>query len=395
MKKVMSARKNILPVVLLIVFSVATVTGGTLAWFTDKTEPIANTFVAGTVKISAKETVHPPAEIFENWNPGDETYKEYTITNDGTKSVYIRGILTGGWYERDGTTALALDPDPKNVSWHIVPERSDEGWVRIGDTLYFSRSIPGSYTQGSEDGRKAKVTIKVVLDGASTDNRFQGKVYKLNAAFEAVQSSHRDIGDIWTDYADGGSQNPDNPGGGETEVPGETEPVEPDQPGDGEDLPPEGVERWIATKGYGGASIVWHNGRLYKAWYYANPGDEPGVEYRPWVQSVWQDITNEYEWVYTNRYQKQDAGNNNYIVYYNGARYEAKWETKGAKPGEQFYPWQESPWQEITKEWRYANSYKKNDIVWHNGVEYKAKWDPQGQEPGKSGAWEKLKKRSS
>ena len=208
MKKRWTTR-SVLWIVLLIAFSAVTVAGGTMAWFSAQVDPIENTFTAGTVEISAEETVSPPDSVKENWNPGDEAYKEYTITNIGTKCAYIRGEITGQWYLPGGI--IPWNPESNPVIWEIVPESSDPGWVKVGDKIVYNESLPGTYSKATLDERQVKVTIRVKLDGEGADNTFQGKVFKLKAVFEAVQCTNGAINEVWPEDPED-PEDPEEPG---------------------------------------------------------------------------------------------------------------------------------------------------------------------------------------
>ncbi len=73
-------------------------------------------------------------------------------------------------------------------------------------------------------------------------------------------------------------------------------------------------------------------------------------------------------------------------VIYDGKVFYARFWTKNHTPG-----LLESPWQEITDEWRFFNAYNEGDTVIYNGKTYKAKWNTQDSKPGSVGsAWELL-----
>lgn len=173
------------------------VTGVTLAWFTAETDPLVNEFTSGTVEIMAEQTLYTPEAVLENWNPGDCTAKEYTVINTGSKSIYLRGIITGQWYESDKVTIWTPDPDENVVYWELCNLNSCINWLRDGDYWYYSAVIPGTYGQAGEEERTKTLYLNLCLDGYRTDNRYQGKVFKLNVSFEAVQSSNNAIEDVW------------------------------------------------------------------------------------------------------------------------------------------------------------------------------------------------------
>ncbi|UNC92979.1 CalY family protein [Candidatus Contubernalis alkaliaceticus] len=199
-------KKKIISSLIMITLAAAAMSLGTMAWFTYESDSIANTFTAGTVLIQADETITPPAYMVENWNPGDCTEKEYTIINMGTKAAYIRAVITGSWYNQDGTPFFP-DPDLDVVYWGFCDldmgsqvsgeGNSAQGWIRDGNTWYYEHPLPGTYSGASETERQAVLCLRVCLDGLNTDNQYQGKVFKLSAVFQAVQSSNEAVNQVW------------------------------------------------------------------------------------------------------------------------------------------------------------------------------------------------------
>jgi predicted ribosomally synthesized peptide with SipW-like signal peptide len=129
----------------------------------------------------------------DNWNPGDENERVYTITNTGTKAIRLRGKLTGKWYEYDEETKswkmCYLSPDV--VSFKLRDDETE--WVKSGDDdcFYYIPSIPGTYGDDvTEEDRTVELIIKVCLDGPDTGNEYQGKRFIVEATFEAIQASN-------------------------------------------------------------------------------------------------------------------------------------------------------------------------------------------------------------
>lgn len=178
--------------------AVVSITGATLAWFTAESSPVTNEFTAGTVIITADETVSPPEHIVDNWNPGDCTEKEYTVINSGTKSIFMRVKLSGSWYNPDGTP-FNPEPDLDVVTWGFCDDRPDQPWIRDGNTWYYEHILPGTHSGATLEERQAVLCLKICLDGPKTDNQYQGKVFILSAVFEAVQSSHGAVDQVWPD----------------------------------------------------------------------------------------------------------------------------------------------------------------------------------------------------
>ena len=382
-------KKSVLLVILLTAVSAMTVAGATMAWFTDSAAPINNDFTAGVVEISAEETIFPPAEVMENWNPGDCTKKEYTIINTGAKTAYIRGIFTGKWYLSDGITEFLPDPDLGVVTWELHPEGSDNNWTKAGTAWYYNNPIPGTYTQADVTERQRTLTLKVCLNGNDTDNQYQGKVFKLFAVFNAVQSSNGAVNDVWPDnpYVGNGNDDEDPPIGEYPLWDSENTYFQGDrviynnklfearnwtkneQPGLMDSPWQEITNQWRDFNEYNLGEEVIYNGARFiaRSW---SKDQQPGL-----LDSPWQEITD--EWRFFNQYSQGDE------VIYNGATFKARNASKDQQPG-----LIDSPWQEITQEWRFFNIYVKDDQVYHNGILYIAKWYSQNLEPGLTNAWQ-------
>ncbi len=195
---------GILKSIIIIIFTASMLVMATMAWFSNSAF-INNRFSAGTVTITAEETVVPPPHIMSNWNPGDCTEKEFTVINTGSKSVYLRGIITGRWYNPDDTPFYP-DPDLDVVSWDFCDESMSELWFRQGDTWYYKNPLPGTYSGATQEERQAVLCIMVCLSGPLTDNQYQGKTFKLTAEFQAVQSSNEAVDQAWPDNPYSGYQ---------------------------------------------------------------------------------------------------------------------------------------------------------------------------------------------
>ncbi len=184
-------RRTILSVAI-ILLAVASVGGATMAWFTDQSDPINNTFTAGTVEIEADEVIIGEGVTMDNWNPGDCVEKKFTITNSGTKAIALRGIVTQQWYELDGTEWVEWAPDPEGSNAAKVTFVGT-GWTEdpTGSGIwYYDSDIPGTYTEANPVG--VELNFKVCLDGPEAGNQYQGKRYIMSVTFQAIQASHSD-----------------------------------------------------------------------------------------------------------------------------------------------------------------------------------------------------------
>lgn len=174
-------KRTILSLAIIILAFVA-IGGATMAWFTDSAE-LTNTFTAGTLEITGTDywQGYAPGDIWENVNPGDCKDKVFKITNAGSKNVLLRFSWSGEWQGMDG------DDD-------LVELTAPAGWKSKVDgqgiTWWYSESkvAPGDIFEFS---------LKFCVDGPGTDNKYQGKSYKLDFDFEAIQASNNASGDMW------------------------------------------------------------------------------------------------------------------------------------------------------------------------------------------------------
>lgn len=120
-------KKKLTTTALLLAFGAVAITGGTLAYFTDKTEDAVNTFVMGNVKIKLIEEFTSGKTLL----PGEANAidKKIQIENIGNNDAYV-------WYEY--LVPQALDPALEFVNKAGTP------WV-------FNATIPG-LDNGKVDG---------------------------------------------------------------------------------------------------------------------------------------------------------------------------------------------------------------------------------------------------
>lgn len=97
-------RKKLIRNIILIVSAMAVVVGGTLAWFMDIDTPPRNRFDGGVINIRANETLIPEPFEIEDWPPGEPVDQEYTIINNGTVPIFLRGSFIGSWTPLTGIT---------------------------------------------------------------------------------------------------------------------------------------------------------------------------------------------------------------------------------------------------------------------------------------------------
>lgn len=119
---------------------------------------------------------------------------------------------------------------------------------------------------------------------------------------------------------------------------------------------------WTAQDYPNSGTHVIYNGKIFYNKWYANDDDIPG-EIGPW-----QEVTS--QWRFYNTYEEGA------LVCFNGKMYQARYWSQNQTPG-----LLESPWQELTDQWRFFNVYYGGEIVWYNGKQYRANYYSQNQTP--------------
>lgn len=184
--------KKVVLSVAIILLAVAAVGGATMAWFTDS-EEVTNTFTAGTLIIDASdEWSNYIGEDWTNANPGDCEDKEFTVTNDGTKRMFVRFSFSGEWTD---LPKAAEDFVPDNGLVTIEPADGDlDNWTFIDGYWYYNGLL--------ESDETINFTFKVCLDGPDTDNNYQGATFTISFNFDAIQVTNEAVNEVWGVYWD-------------------------------------------------------------------------------------------------------------------------------------------------------------------------------------------------
>ncbi|MBS4022817.1 MAG: SipW-dependent-type signal peptide-containing protein [Dethiobacter sp.] len=123
----------------------ALVSGATLAWFSAEVPLPGTTFTAGTVDIIVSDAYVDGS--IDNWTTGECITVDWTISNTGSKAVYLRAKVQDQWspYESDGQTLY--------IAAHAAITGNETAWglgTRFGGgfAMYFEY-INGSGTPQS------------------------------------------------------------------------------------------------------------------------------------------------------------------------------------------------------------------------------------------------------
>lgn len=186
--------------------------GGTFAFFTDRVETDA-TATAGTVDLSLTESWEDVA----NFNPGDKADLNYTIKNDGNKSVDVRErIVVQSSVAMDAADqaefeiyrASDVEPDANGAyqpKYGAEPITTGADRIVSADNQSITYEIAQYVLNGTgiaaeeEDGvsETSHASEYVLVFKGSADNDFQAADVTVDLVAEAKQ--HRNTGDdTWT-----------------------------------------------------------------------------------------------------------------------------------------------------------------------------------------------------
>ena len=185
-------------------FSLLTILGGTLAYFST-TSDIENIFLSGKYQNEIVEKFESPT----SWTPGTTTEKEVQVTNKGNVDMAVRASFTESWINANGEELPLKDQDNNiaaiinfNQGW----ERAEDGYYYYGSKNNLTKLVQGatstSFISGvtfnenikaslhqeiSNDGK----TITYTSDGTGYDNA----TYKLTIKIDTIQ--YDQASNIW------------------------------------------------------------------------------------------------------------------------------------------------------------------------------------------------------
>lgn len=158
-----------------VILAVLLVVGGTMAWFTAESEPITNTFIAGTVEINLVDEFDE--EEASNVNPGDIYEKIVYVENIGSKRAFIRIQLTPEF-------------DPQLPIEGIVDYPILNGWIEHDGWYYYPFEV-------EPEESTPNLIEEVIFAGAEMDNQYQGATFNLTVVAEAIQVTNGAALDLW------------------------------------------------------------------------------------------------------------------------------------------------------------------------------------------------------
>ena len=176
--------------------SLATVLGGTLAYFNTNSS-IVNTFKTALYQNEIIETFASPT----TWTPGTTTEKTVKVTNTGNTDMAIRATFTEKWVNANGEELSLKDEDNNvaaiidfNESWH----KAEDGYYYYGSKDNLKKLMPDetstSFINSVTFNENVKADLKETIsaDGQtityqSDGNGYDNAQYTLTLKLETVQ----------------------------------------------------------------------------------------------------------------------------------------------------------------------------------------------------------------
>lgn len=185
-------KKTILVAAIAVMLVAALVVGGTLAYFTDKTEVKDNVFTVGNVKIAIREEFDPDTAVLV---PGKDINKDVFVKNTGAQDAYVRVHIAIPSALDDGDPSFAANRNFLHFNftgaslvsgqWSWLPEMTDGEGYRgngAGNWNFYTQNIDGT------DYNVYVVTYRSKLGaGEETTTQALDKVY-LDRSVDAFQN---------------------------------------------------------------------------------------------------------------------------------------------------------------------------------------------------------------
>lgn len=200
----MKKTKNNKKIFVVTCLSLATVLGGTLAYFNTNSS-IVNTFKTALYQNEIIETFASPT----TWTPGTTTEKTVKVTNTGNTDMAIRATFTEKWVNANGEELSLKDEDNNvaaiidfNESWH----QAEDGYYYYGTKDNLTKLMPDdtstSFINSVTFNENVKADLKesISADGQtityqSDGNGYDNAQYTLTLKLETVQYDQAE--NIW------------------------------------------------------------------------------------------------------------------------------------------------------------------------------------------------------
>ena len=159
-------KKKSLALVLALAMIVVCVVGGTLAWLTDKTAPVTNTFTYGDINIKLAETTGTSYKMIPGYTiakdpkvtvlaDSEKCYLFVKVAESDNFDTFMTYEMAAGWTQGDGTNI------PSNVYYRVVETSTADQpfYVLAGNQV----TVKDTVTKADMDGLKANVATQPTL----------------------------------------------------------------------------------------------------------------------------------------------------------------------------------------------------------------------------------------
>lgn len=200
----MRKRKNNKKLILVTFLSLATVLGGTLAYFNTNTS-IVNSFKTALYQNEIVESFSPPI----TWTPGTTTEKTVKVTNTGNTDMAIRATYSEKWVNANGKE-LSLKDENDNIAaiidFNTTWTKNEDGYYYYGSKDDLTKLMPddtsSSFINSVTFNENIKANLKETVseDGQtityqSDGNGYDNAQYTLTLKLETVQYDQAE--NIW------------------------------------------------------------------------------------------------------------------------------------------------------------------------------------------------------
>lgn len=160
--KRMNKVKAILVLTSVLVLLMAVV-GSTIAFLTDQTDSVTNTFTPAKVTVSVNDTV------------SGKTKSNIVITNTGNTSAYIRATLVANWVDKDGNIVAPCDLSTEGTMVGLP----GTNWTESNGFYYYTKPVDAgastpdalftSYTAGETPEGADHLEMKIIAQGVQAE----------------------------------------------------------------------------------------------------------------------------------------------------------------------------------------------------------------------------------
>ena len=181
-----------------ILFLAVAALGVTIAYNHDSST-IANEFRLGAYEVAASEVFVSP----NNWQPGDETEKTLTISNNSSEDIMVRVKYKGTWRNAADTRNLPSEKDGVELAQIVLQNQND--WELKEDGYYYYKNAlaPNSATSSLFQKVVLNPDANFGADNVCTSTStgtvcekpadiYEGAKYHLKITAESVQSDAAD-----------------------------------------------------------------------------------------------------------------------------------------------------------------------------------------------------------